>query len=631
MKKSMANERKTENLVRKMLKQSGYYDNESTLIEEQKSDNPRIDKLLQKASKSGRGKGYPDFIISFCGESDKIILIECKAETTKHESKDGKQYKDYAVDGVLLYASYFKDEYNVVAIAVSGQNEREQQISTFLWLKESYRPKDIQNKFILNSKQLTEQLTQQAKPLRESELLSKAIEYNNLLHNYGIPEVERCTVISSILLSLQDNVFIYSYKNYIENKELMKGMIDACERVLKNAQKGLQGANQQEKIKVIIAEYSKYKYNKTLTKSEKIEDKKTKKIKPNTLLKDLIKDIHDNILPHIKHYNFEILGKFYTQFIRYAGSDAKTGLVLTPIHITDLFCDLVDVQANDVVLDPCCGTGGFLVSAMNAMLKDANGDIEKQKKIKSNNLIGIEKRSDMFSHACSNMIMRGDGKSNIYHDDFFDLDKKTESDIKGEGVTPQPNISFLNPPYRKGEHDEQLQFVEKALSFLKKDGKCVAICQMSMALNTKALETKKRLLQNHTLDAVLSMPTDLFHPIAVPTVVLIFKAHIPHNSKVNTFFGYYKNDGFIKQKHKGRLDVKKEWNDIKEQWLHTYRNRENTPGLSVNHPVKYNDEWVAEAYMKTDYTTLTDQDFVNKIKELVAFEFLNNSDNYEIS
>ncbi|WP_284928613.1 N-6 DNA methylase [Candidatus Phytoplasma sp. AldY-WA1] len=231
----------------------------------------------------------------------------------------------------------------------------------------------------------------------------------------------------------------------------------------------------------------------------------------------------------------------------------------------------------------------------------------------------------MFSHACSNMMMRGDGKSSIFHGDCFD--NKLKEIVKEQ----KPNISFLNPPYQDGNAGQQLEFIENSLDCLIKGGKCVAICQISTALNTKGINVKERLFRNHTLKAVLSMPDDLFHPIGVNTVILIWEAHTPHNTNVNTFFGYFKDDGFIKTKNKGRSDIKNKWADIKKIWLDAYNNKKNMSGLSVNHPVKYDDEWVAEAYMETNYDTLNDQDFIKKIKDFVAFEFLNSSDNYEIS
>src|SRR3990172_12740694 len=94
-------ERKTENYVRECLRSLGYYDDQTIIVEEQKSDNPRIIKLLKTASKKGPGSGYPEFIISSSSHSDFIIVIECKADITKHESKEHDKYADYAVDGAL--------------------------------------------------------------------------------------------------------------------------------------------------------------------------------------------------------------------------------------------------------------------------------------------------------------------------------------------------------------------------------------------------------------------------------------------------------------------------------------------------------------------------------------------------
>jgi type I restriction-modification system DNA methylase subunit len=387
----MANERKTEQLVRDMLKDKGYYDNSLIVVEEQSSDNPKINKLLNLASKSGRGKGYPEFIISFKNNPTHIILVECKAEVKYHESEDKKRYKDYAVDGVLLYASYLKDSFNVTAIAVSGQNEREKKVTTFLWLKEHYTYKNIQDKTILAPDEISNILVEQSKPITEDELVKQAIDYNSFLHKYSIPEVERCTLISAILIALQDSPFLSSYQQYKSNRDLIDNLIESCKRVLKENE--LDDA----KTTVIIDEYSKFKNNVAFT-SQTFYNKKLKIDEVNTILKDFIILINENILPYINNSEFDVLGKFYTQFIRYAGSDKKTGLVLTPTHITDLFCEIADLNVDDIVFDECCGTAGFLVSAMNYMLKKAGNDSERKKKIKSSQLLGIEARSDMFSH-----------------------------------------------------------------------------------------------------------------------------------------------------------------------------------------------------------------------------------------
>ena len=238
----MANERKTEAIVRKLLKENGYYSDDNVIIEEQSSDNPKIDKLLENASKSGEGKGYPEFIISFINHPDDLIIIECKADTDKHESVDRKQYKDFAVDGALLYASHLKDQFNVVAIGVSGETEREVKISHFLWLEKKRTYKDVGDKKILNPKSLFSIIREQSKPIREEELIKKAIQYNKILESFSVSEQKRCTLISSILVALQDNVFADSYKShhtnedsegYNPNESLIDSLLSSCKNVSK--------------------------------------------------------------------------------------------------------------------------------------------------------------------------------------------------------------------------------------------------------------------------------------------------------------------------------------------------------------------------------------------------------------
>lgn len=606
----MANERKTEQLVRNLLQDRGYYKNSHIVVEEQSSDNPRIDKLLKSASKAGKGKGFPEYIISFKNSPDQIILIECKASINNHESPDRKNYKKFAVDGVLLYASYLKDDFNVTAIAISGENEREKKISSFLWLKGNYTYKNIQDKTLLSPDEISNIIVEQSAPITEDELVAKAIEYNSFLNTYSIPEVERCTLISAILIALQDAPFLSSYKIYDSNKDLIDNLLNACERVLK--------ANQLDKVKIaiIIDEYSKFKNNDSFN-SEKSYNKKTRKEEVNRILRDFIISINENILPYIKNSQFDVLGKFYTQFIRYAGSDKKTGLVLTPSHITDFFCDVAGLTPDDIVFDECCGTAGFLVSAMNYMLQKAGNNTEKKQQIKSSQLLGIEKRSDMFSHACSNMMMRGDGKSHILYGSCFEV--KNKEWIKKQ----KPTVAFLNPPYQDGNADEQLEFIENALDCILKGGRCVAICQMSTTVseNKNVLSIRERLMLNHTLEAVFSMPTDLFYPVGVNTSILVFKAHIPHPVGKKTFFGYFKDDGFEKTKNHGRIDKYRRWDLIKAKWLNAYINTETVVGLSIMKEVRYNDEWCAEAYMETDYTLIKRDQFIDSLHSISTYLF----------
>lgn len=623
----MANERKTENLVRKYLAEQGYFNDDNIKIEEQISENPKINHLLQKASKSGQGKGYPEFIISFSNNVDKIIVIECKADINKHESLDKTRYKEFAVDGVLKYASHLSEQFNVIAIAASGENEREFKLSHFFWGKQKHSFVSINDKHLLSPSAIFSIIEKQNKPLDESELIREAIKKNKELHDYSIPEVERCTVISAILIALQHSPFAESYKQYHDNfdkysnDELIDSLIDACRSVLRKKNISI------EKNEVILREYNKIKQS-HIFRSEFVRVK-NKQVR-NTVLLDLIDSINTNILPYIHKEEFDVLGKFYTQFIRYAGSDSKTGLVLTPSHITDLFCELSNISENDVIFDPCCGTGSFLVSSMKYMLDLAGNDPSKHKNIKSQQLIGIERRADMFSHACSNMMMRGDGKSHIHFGDCFDPELKKL--VKKES----PTKVFLNPPYDIKDNG-QLEFIENAMEVLPVNGTCVAICQMSAAISTKksTIHIKERLLSKHTLEAVMSMPDDLFYPVGVVTCIMIFTSGIPHykkNSNIpnkKTWFGYWKNDGFIKTKNKGRIDEHDRWKKISSKWIDAYRNRDEILGESVASNVTHSDEWCAEAYMETDYSKLSKNEFEDVVKDFFIYQIKNELAKYD--
>jgi len=106
----------------------------------------------------------------------------------------------------------------------------------------------------------------------------------------------------------------------------------------------------------------------------------------------------------------------------------------------------------------------------------------------------------------------------------------------------------------------------------------------------------------------------------------VWTAKNPHPKGKKTFFGYYRDDGFVKRKKLGRIDAYSKWDKIKAKWLDLYRNKIEKPGFSVLHEVTHTDEWCAEAYMETDYSTLTDDVFIRKMKEFIAFNYLNGAD-----
>lgn len=249
------------------------------------------------------------------------------------------------------------------------------------------------------------------------------------------------------------------------------------------------------------------------------------------------------------------------------------------------------------------------------MVALAGNDETLKSSIRKKQLLGVEIRPEMFTFACSNMMLRGDGKSNIDRGDCFDT--KTINRIKNL----KPTVAFLNPPYDQGT-DVQLEFIEKALEAVKdQNGVTAAIVQMSCAIKddnaTKAV--RLRLLQKHTLKAVISMPDDLFYPVGVVTCIMVFEANRPNAGK-KTWFGYLKNDGFVKRKNKGRIDHFSHWKDIKAKFLHAYVNNDEVIGLSVKKEVTASDEWCAEAYLQTDYSQITQSDFERVMKNYAVFK-----------
>ena len=443
-----------------------------------------------------------------------------------------------------------------------------------------------------------------------------AIDLNKELNDHSIVEYERCTLVSAILLALQDESFRESYESQARTQDqkpkperLAKCIVEAIKQVFEDRE------IDKERVATMISEYQTIK-NKPLAKESKIKKKKAYRHHDNFVIRDITKKLEQKILPLMQsEKGYDVLGRFYTEFIRYAGADKKTGLVLTPRHITEFLCDIVELGKNDVVFDSCCGTGGFLVSAMKKMLLDAGNDEEEKKKIRQEQIIGIEKRTDMFTFACSNMMMSGDGKAHIYQGDSF------ADEWRKKVARLRPTVAFLNPPYDVDE-DGQLNFIDNALSYLVKGGRCAAIVQMSCATsnNAEAKIVKSRILEKHTLKSVFSMPNELFHPVGVVTCVMVFEAGTPHRKNFKPYFGYLKDDGFIKKRNLGRID-KGGWSEIKKDWLNKAANREVVPGRSVTMSVDANSEWCAEAYIETSYEHLNEESFVVSVKDLVSHYF----------
>lgn len=605
----MANEAKTSQLFRKLLKSKGYFDDNDIVVEEQQSANKKISKLLQNASKSGSGKGYPDFIIT-CGKFPNIVIVvECKADIKYHESETHDNYKDYAIDGALLYASFLSKEFDVIAIGFSGEKESLCELTHYIQLQEDkVAHKMFGEGGLMDIDSYFNGLMQSNYKFNQD--FNRLIEYtkdvNEELQEKKIKERLRALLISGILIALKNERFKAEYKNYQATDDLVNNLFNSIKAELECSDIPQSNKNS------LIKGYDFIKSNISINDSSP---------QGKQYLIGLISNCDERINGFmVTHKYIDTVSQFYVEFLRYANNDKGLGIVLTPPHITELFCELAEINKDSVVIDNCAGTGGFLVSALKRMLEDAKGDIAKETEIKRNQLVGIEYDDEIYTLLISNMIVHRDGKTNITHGDCF----KVDADVIKEKF--HPTVGLLNPPYKnKGKGTEELEFVLNNLSMLEKGGKCVAIMPISCVndVTGKSYLLKKKILEEHTLEAVLSLPEELFHNSKVNTVTcaVILTAHVPYNENKNkkTWFGYCRNDGFVKRKNKGRIDDLHKWAEIREKWVSAYINREVIPEFSLMRRVTAKDEWCAEAYLETQYEQLTEEDFLDTVKNFYLF------------
>lgn len=593
------NEADTENVVRDLFRRLGYYDDQDISVQEKKASSAKITKLLENASKRGSGIGYPDFIVTTKNENNFVCVIECKSDISKHISESGTKFVDYAVDGAKLYADYLSKEMDVLYIGVSGRTESDLRVNHYLKLKND---KAIEV-FNPNSLYGFDSYIEQYKKMRFRVDYDNLIKYtktlNEAMHAKKIPENNRAILFSGILIALEDDTFYNTYAQFTDARRLSDFLVESITQKLENSN-----------IQKTRVHEMQQAYNFIKSHTALIDE---------AYLIPLVSQIHDEVRPFIKSNEyFDILSHCYVEFLKYANNDSGLGIVLTPAHIAELFCEIADVDRNSVVFDNCCGTSSFLVAAMQKMVKDAKGDKATIDLIKKRQLVGIEYQDHIFTLGVSNMIIHGDGKTNIMKGDCF---KKI-----GEVVSYKPNVGLLNPPYNDVTGIDELEFIDNNLSVIEKNGLAVAIVPMRCALyqTGTGMEIKSKLLSKHTLEAVMSMPDDLFYPVGTVTCIMVFRAHTPHEtSNRKTWFGYWKNDGLIKVKHRGRIDANEEWLRIMPVWLNMYRNREVVIGKSVTQKVSASDEWCAEAYMETDYSKITQNDFTKATKNYAIFKLLN--------
>lgn len=625
----MANEKKTDIFISKLLESAEikYTPNGSDIKE--------IQEALKTASKKGTGKsGFPEFVAI---TKDFILVIEDKSELDKQVlysdednqiiSTDPKAIINYAENGALHYANEIIAKTNfkkVFAFGCSGDEKHHIIRPIFVNNTEYKLLEKVENFENFSDENIEKYYKEQVlgetpqETLELEDILKKSSELHEALRNYGqLGDSEKPLVVSALLLALSEESFSLDSLTgdtlKTDGQKIFDALSTHMERVKVQPEvKKIQVLNQFTLIK-----------DRTLLnqKDERLKEEVSKSnYLEKTPLKYFAEFIKKNILASvISNTTEDVLGRFYSEFIRYSGGDGQTlGVVLTPKHITELFSEIIDLKPSDKIFDPCCGTGGFLIAGMHKMLNEAKPN--EKNKIKKEHIHGIEIREDMFAIATTNMILRGDGKSNLIKDDF--LRRKAE-DLREQNYT----VGFINPPYSQAKgkdtaHLSEINFIKHLLDSLAEGGRCVAIVpQSTMVGKTKEDKTvKKRILENHTLEGVITLNKNTFYGVGTNPCIAVFTAHKAHSNKKYCKFVNYEDDGFIVSKHIGLVETtraKSQKAHLLDCWLH---DKPTESKFMVKTTIEPDDEWLHSFYYFNDEIP-KEEDFEKTIADYLTFEF----------
>lgn len=586
-----------------------------------------IDEALKTASKKGTGNyGYPEY----CGVvKDFVIVIEDKANTDKQAkfNENGildmniSSITDYALNGAYFYAKHILDNTNykkAIAFGISGDEKHHTIKPIYLDGREYFMDLPEVESFIsFNSDNIDEYYIREV--LKEdtdeekttAEILKDAKELHEYLRNYGnLSDKDKPLVVSGILLALKE----IEYKNFSID-DLIGDKIKTDGSKIYNAIKDNLDRSQvspETKKDKLLSQFSIIKDTVILNEKNEILGKSPLKFYTEYLYEKLYRTIRYN------QTSEDYLGRFYGEFMSYSGGDGQSlGIVLTPKHICNLFCELVDLKPNDIVLDPCCGTAGFLVSAMHDMLKKTNSKQEKIE-IKRNRLHGFELQPYMFTIATTNMILRGDGKSNLICDDFLAQDANK---LQLKGAT----IGMMNPPYSMGKISPEkceLSFVEHLLDSIVIGGKAIVIIPQSSVTGKSNYEKviKEQIMKKHTLEGVITLNSNTFYGVGTNPCIAVFTANIPHDEEKVSKFINFVDDGYIVQKHIGLVETEQA-KDKKQHLLDVWNNKIEAPNdFCIKTKVSPDDEWLHSFYYFNDEIP-TDLEIRNTIADYLTFEF----------
>ena len=526
------------------------------------------------------------------GTSKVAVLIETKQ---KFKSEDKLQLFDYVAleqrlsaqtKIIAILANTNDDKIKVWKIANGDVEELDdRKLKSFAEYVDYFKPKNVNDK---------------------TAVLENTSKLNRLLHDNGIAEKLRSQFVGTCLLALKNDL---NYKG-LSTAQIIAGINDILGKLL--------GNDTQRAAKIVILS------------TNILQDQNVEKIKQENFEK-ILDYIKINIVPYINEASREghdILSYFFTTFNKYVAREDKNQ-AFTPNHISHFMAKVAGIYKTSRVLDPTCGSGTFIVQAMTQALNDCETDAERNA-IKKNQIYGIEFDKNVYGLSTTNMLIHGDGNSNVRLGSCFELGNWIEQ--------ANADVVLMNPPYNASKNQVPEDFAKtwgktstdpsKGLCFVEfvaqkvNRGRLLTLLPMACAIQTDGVigTFKQKMLERHTLDAVFSFPAEMFYPGASAVACcMVFDLGKPHKKDKETFFGYFKDDGFEKRKGVGRVDVRDKWETIEKEWFDLYEHRLTVAGKSVNRHVEANEEWCAEAYMETDYSTLCDEEFVDRMREYASF------------
>lgn len=591
-------------------------------------DIKEVAEALQTASKSKTGNaGYPEY----CGiVKDFLLVIEDKAALENHLAKDEKglimqdvkSVREFAVNGALFYGLHLAANtsyHKVLAFGVSGGEKRHRITPIFINERGDYQELPDVETFISFSENnidefyLKEILNEETDVEKTTaEILKDAEKLHNDLRNYGnLTTEQKPLIVSGIMLALRE----IEYKTFSIDSLSGDTVKTDGQKIYEAIQSNLQRVNVTPDTKrdKLLSQFSVIKDTPKINEKDETLGK--------TPLRHYTEFLYNSIYKNIRYQNSaeDYLGRFYGEFMSYSGGDGQTlGIVLTPKHITELFCELADLKADDKVFDPCCGTAGFLIAAMHKMIK-LTDDAAQRRHIKRDQLFGIELQPYMFTIATTNMILRGDGKSNLQPWDFL---KQNPNQLQLNGCT----VGMMNPPYSQGSKSNpdlyEISFTEHLLDSLVEGARAVVIIPHSSVTGKSKEEQhiKNNILKHHTLEGVITLNKNTFYGVGTNPCIIVFTAGIPHDKGHKCKFINFEDDGFVVSKHIG-LEETASAKDKRQHLLDVWFGRiEAETKFCVETTIEPEDEWLHAFYYFNDEIP-TEKDFENTMADYLTFEF----------